>query len=327
MARARLQVAGEGDVRERRAGVAPAPEQLLADRDHVVLVGVERRVDDELLGSAEIAAEALHLGGHRLGRAPAQTRTLEPWIRTVDAAVRAAARRLHPGGAVPPGAGEHGGEVAGQTDLAEVREQLLHDAAGSHACGHPSAPPARRRPRRRRRRGARGGSRAGRWRRPGRRARCAPAERPRAPRRRRGRTSPCRCWCAARRRCRRCAVRGRRPPGARPRAQRAARRAAAGTGPRRRREHSRRRPPPPRRRRATRPGTQAPGTARDSRRRRGRAQRRREWGRRSSCADDTRVAGEATPGHGRSSACRPSGGAKATRHPSPPRARSSGTSG
>ena len=100
VAHARLQVAGEGDVRERRAGPAAAPEQLLADRRHVALVRVEGGVDHELLGRAEVPAQPLHLvgdglGGRRRRRAPSR-----PRVGAVDAAVRAAARRLHAGGAV-----------------------------------------------------------------------------------------------------------------------------------------------------------------------------------------------------------------------------------
>ena len=264
---ARLQVAGEGDVRERGSGPAATPEQLLADRRHVALLRVERGVHDELLGGAELPAQPLHLVGDRLGGAPPQAGALETRVRAVHAAVRAAARRLHAGGAIPPGAGEHAGEIGGKTDAAQIVEREVDDACRKTGPRRAVAQRPRRRRRRRRRRAARGGSRGGRSRTPGRRGRSAPAARPRAPRPRHARTSPRRCVCAARRRCRHCAARARPRRGARPPARPAAPRGAAGRGPRRRRGPGRRRPPPPRPRRAPRRGRPARGTARGWRRR------------------------------------------------------------
>ncbi len=177
VAHARLQVTGEADVRERGArsgcGAGSSSSQTAA---HVPLFRVERRVDDELLGGAEVAAQPLHLVGDGLRRAPPQPRALEPGVGAVHAAVRAAARRLHAGGAVPPGAGEDGGEVAGQATSPRSASSRSTMPPGSSSCAEPKrrrlavARPRRPRP------AARGGSRAGRWRTPGRRGRCcAPA--------------------------------------------------------------------------------------------------------------------------------------------------------
>ena len=114
---ARLQVAGEGDVRERGSGPAATPEQLLADRRHVSLLRVERGVHDELLGGAELPAQPLHLVSDRGGGAAPQAGALQTRVRAVYAAVRAAPRRLHAGGAIPPGAGETPAIPAGRQTL------------------------------------------------------------------------------------------------------------------------------------------------------------------------------------------------------------------
>ena len=211
VAHTRLQVAGERDVRERGPGAAPAHEQLLADSRHVALVGVEGRVDDELLGRAEVAPQPHHLVGDRLGRAAAQARALEPRIGAVDAAVRTTARRLDAGGAIATGAGEDGGEVDWEGDAAEIVERLLGDsreAARPSTIRRAAGSPSPTTPSRDEQRAAN----LARKDREGRAAEddAAPAAPPRVPRPPRARTSPCRCGCAATRHCLRSAARGRR---------------------------------------------------------------------------------------------------------------------
>ena len=50
--------------------------------------------------------------------------------------MRAAAGGLDAGGAVAAGAGEDGGQVAGETDLAEIVERRLHDPLRKPALDH-----------------------------------------------------------------------------------------------------------------------------------------------------------------------------------------------
>ena len=76
----------------------------------------------------ELDAQAFHLPGDGLGRAPAHERALEVGIGAVDAAVRAAAGGLDAGSAEAAGLRAGGAEVGGQADGFQVVQRQLDDS-------------------------------------------------------------------------------------------------------------------------------------------------------------------------------------------------------